>query len=65
MWSKIALIASAIGMAIPTIALGFKMLPGNLGIVWAGFNAWIWIGAPTIILYYLKKEKENENKKKF
>ena len=55
----VTIVADVFGGFI-VIIVGLTMLTFPLNLVWSTFNAWLWIGAPTAILWAKKKEDEKK-----
>jgi len=55
----LTIVANVLGGLIVILA-GLTMLRFPLNLVWSTFNAWLWIGAPTAILWAKKKEDEKK-----
>ncbi len=55
----VSILANVFGGSI-VVLVGLTMLPFPLNLVWGTFNAWLWIGAPTAILWAKKKEDEKK-----
>ena len=53
---KIAIIVVNVSAGFIVVLVGLGMLPFPLNIIWGVFNIWLWIVAPTAILWYDKKE---------
>ena len=54
---KTATIVADISAAFIVVLLGLTMLSFPSNLVWSAFNAWLWIVAPTAILWANKKEE--------
>jgi len=54
---KIITILVDIAAGAVVVTIGLTMLPFPYNIVWAGFNAYIWIALPSILLHVNRKEK--------
>ena len=54
--SKILTITTNVFLGIIVAYIGLLMLPTLSGLIWGAFNAWIWIAAPTLLLWAKKKE---------
>jgi hypothetical protein len=57
---KIVTIVADVFGGLIVVLVGLAMLPFPLNLVWGTFNAWLWIGAPTAILWAKKKEDEKK-----
>ncbi len=55
----VTIVANVFGGSI-VVLVGLTMLSFPLNLVWGTFNAWLWIGAPTAILWAKKKEDEKK-----
>jgi len=54
---KIATIVANIFAGFIVALVGLTMLPFRTSLVWGAFNVWLWIVAPTAILWANKKEE--------
>ena len=54
---KTATIVANISAAFIVFLVGLTMLPFPTGLLWGLFNVWLWIVAPTAILWASKKEE--------
>jgi len=57
---KIVTIVADVTAGLIVVSVGLEMLPFPWNIIWGSFNAWLWIGSPTTILWANKKENEKK-----
>jgi len=56
---KIAIIAVDVSTGFIVTLTGFKMTSFPLDMIWGIFNVWLWIVAPTLILWAKNKDVKN------
>ena len=56
---KVATIVVDTSAGFIVVLTGLEMLPFPLNIIWAIFNAWLWIASPALILWAKNKEDTN------
>jgi len=56
---KIAIIAVDVSAGFIVTLTGFKMTSFPLDMIWGIFNVWLWIVAPTLILWAKNKDVKN------
>jgi len=61
---KIVTIVANVFGGLIVVSLGLTMLSFPLNLVWGTFNAWLWIVAPSAILWAKKKEDEKKTYEK-
>jgi len=59
---KIITIVANVFCGFIVVLVGLRMLSFPFNLVWGTLNAWLWIGAPTAILWAKKKEDEKRTK---
>lgn len=58
---KIATIVADVSAGLIVVLIGLGMLSFPLNIVWGVLNVWLWIAAPTAIVWALKTEVEKKS----